>query len=161
MRKPVFLILITILFSGVIAATASAQNLVCWELQLGLSTVQSIQIKVSVLDMGNGNYALVGSTHTTTTTEPPKVVRRVFTGGAVVMGPNNIEVSLNVTDIYDRPSTADVVEGLIVSDYHMLLDGTLNGTFQRITTNYPVASDTESAVDVTSREGTVTLVDCN
>ena len=160
MRKPMFMVLITILFTGLIAATASAQSLVCLELQHELLGIQPIVYKVSVLDMGNGNYALVGSSYTTTVTHPPTTIRRVITGGAVVMEADKIEVSLSTTDISDRAGTT-AVESLAVSDVHMLLDSTLNGTFHIVNVHYPVSSDTESSVIATSHEGSVSLVDCN
>jgi len=160
MRKSMFLALITLLFSVLIVATASAQNLVCWELQHGLVGIQPVELKVSAMDMGNGNYVLVGSTYTTTVTDPPTTIRRVITGGAVVMESDKIEVSLNASDISDRPTTT-AVEGLAVADYHLLLDATLNGTFQAVNVHFPVASDTETSAITTSLEGNVVLVDCN
>jgi hypothetical protein len=159
MRKPMVMALITILFSGLIAATASAQ-MVCWELQHGLVGIQPIVYKVSVLDLGNGNYSLVGSSFTTTVTNPPTTARRVISGAAVVMEADKIEVSLNTTDISDRPATT-AVESLAVSDVHMILDGTLNGTFHIVDVAYPVSSDTESSINTNSHEGSVSLVDCN
>jgi hypothetical protein len=160
MRKSMFTALVTILLSGLIAATASAQMLVCWELQHELLGIQPIVYKVSGLDMGNGNYSLVGSSLTTTITNPPTTVRRVITGGAVVMEANKIEVSLSTTDISDLPATT-VAESLAVSDVHMVLDATLNGTFHIVNVAYPVSSDTESSIVTTSHEGNVSLVDCN
>ena len=160
MRKPMFMVLITILFTVLIAATASAQTLVCWELEHELLGIQPIVYKVSVLDMGHGNYTLVGSSYTTTVTDPPKTIRRVVTGGAVAMEADKIEVSLSTTDISDRPATT-AVESLAVSDVHMLLDSTLNGTFHIVNVHYPVSSDTESSVITRSHEGSVSLVDCN
>jgi hypothetical protein len=159
MRKTMFMALIAILFSGLIAATAPAE-MVCWELQHGVVGIQPIVYKVSVLDLGNGNYTLVGSSYTTTVTNPPATMRRVITGGAVVMEPDKIEVSLRTSDISDRPATT-VVESLAVSDVHMLLDGTLNGTFHIVDVAYPVSSDTESGTNTNSHEGSVWRVDCN
>ena len=160
MRKSMFLGLIMILFSGLVVATASAQNLVCWELQHELLGIQPIELKVSVLDMGNGNYVLVGTATTATVTDPPSIIKRVVTGGAVVMEPDKIEVSLNASDIADRPTTT-AVEGLAVADYHLLLDATLNGTFQGVNLHFPLASDTETTTITGSIEGNVALVDCN
>jgi hypothetical protein len=159
MRKTMFTALIAILFSGLIAATASAE-MVCWELHHELLGLQPIVYKVSVLNLGNGNYTLVGSSYATTITNPPTTMRRVISGGAVVMEPDKIEVSLSTSDISDRPATT-VVESLAVSDVHMLLDGTLNGTFHIVDVAYPVSADTESAINTNSHEGSVYRVDCN
>jgi len=160
MRKPMFFVLITILFSGLVAATASAQMMACWELEHGLAGIEPIVYKLSALDMGNGNYALVGSSYTTTVTEPPHTIRRVVTGGAVVMEADKIEVSLTTTDISDRASTTEV-EGLAVSDVHMLLDGTLNGAYRAVNVHFPLSLNPDSMVLTGSLDGNVTLVDCN
>jgi len=160
MRKSMLLGLITLLFSGLLIATASAQTMVCWQLQHELLGIQPILVKVSVLDMGNGNYAMVGSTFTTTVTDHPTTIRRVVTGGAVVMEPDKIEVSLGATDISDRAATTEV-EGLAVADYHLLLDDTLNGSYQAVNVHFPVSSDTETSVISSSIEGNVVLVECN
>ncbi|MBI4776073.1 MAG: hypothetical protein HY788_18170 [Deltaproteobacteria bacterium] len=160
MRKSMFLALITMLFSGLLVATASAQTMACWQLQHELLGIQPILVKVSVLDMGNGNYAMVGSTYTTTVTETPQINRRVVTGGAVMMEPDKIEVSLSSSDISDRPATTDV-EGLALADYHLLLDATLNGSYQGKNVHFPVSSDTESSTITDSIAGNAVLVDCN
>lgn len=155
MGKKLLMALVTILFSGLIAATASAQMMVCWELQQsGLVGIQPIVYKLSVLDMGNGNYSLVGSSYTTPVVPNPTTTRRMVSGAAVVMGANKIEVSLSTKDFKDGQS-------LDVSDVHMVLDGTGNGTFHIVNVHYPVPSDTESSIVTTSGEGTVSLVDCN
>ena len=159
MRKTMFMALIAIAFSALIAAAASAQ-MVCWELQHQVVGIQPIVYKVSVLDLGDGNYTLVGSSYTTTVTNPPMTMRRVITGGAVVMEADKIEVSLCTSDISDRPATT-TVESLAVSDVHMLLDATLNGTFHIVDVAYPVSSDTESSINRNSHEGSVSRVDCN
>jgi hypothetical protein len=155
MRKTIFVTLIAILFSGLIATTASAQMMVCWELQQpGLVGIQPIVYKVSVLDMGNGNYSLVGSSYTTPVIPNPTTTRRMINGTAVLMEANKIEASLTTKDFKDGQS-------LDVSDVHMVLDGTLNGTFHIVNVHYPVSSDTESSIVTTSGEGNVSLVDCN
>jgi hypothetical protein len=155
MRKKMFIALVTILFSGSMAASASAQMMVCWELQQpGLVGIQPFVYKLSVLDMGNGNYSLVGSSYTTPVIPNPTTTRRMITGAAVLMEANKIEVSLSTKDFGDGQS-------LDVSDVHMVLDGTLNGTFHIVNVHYPVSSDTESSIVTTSGEGNVSLVGCN
>jgi len=160
MRKAVFMALVTILFSGFIAATASAQPMLCMQLEHGLTGIGPFVYKLSLADMGNGNYSLVGSSYTTLITNPPTTTRRVISGGAVVMEADKIEVSLRSTDIYNRPDTT-AVESLAASDIHILIDGTLNGTFHIVNVHYPVSSDTTSGITTTSHEGTVSLIDCN
>ena len=79
MRKKIVMALITIVFSGVITAIASAQMMVCWELQEpGLLGIQPIVYKLSVLDMGNGNFSLVGSSYTTPVVPNPTTTRRLI-----------------------------------------------------------------------------------
>lgn len=160
MKKAMFMALVTILFSCFIASTASALPMVCMQLEHGLLGVGPIVYKLSVEDMGNGNISLLGSSYTTLVTNPPTTTRRVISGGAVVMDADKIEVSLRSTDIYDRPDTV-AVESLAVSDIHMLLDGTLSGTFHIVNVHYPDSSDKVSSITTTSHEGTVSLVDCN
>jgi hypothetical protein len=155
MRKKIFMALITFAFSGVIAAVASAQMMVCWELQEpGLVGIQPIVYKLSVSDMGNGNFSLVGSSYTTPVIPNPTTTRRMINGAAVLMEANKIEVSLSTKEFNDGQS-------LDVSDVHMVLDGTLNGTFHIVNVHYPVSSNTESSIVTTSHEGNVSLIDCN
>jgi hypothetical protein len=155
MRKKMVMAVITIVFSGVIAAVASAQMMVCWELQEpGVVGIQPIVYKLSVSDMGNGNFSLVGSSYTTPVVPNPTTTRRIINGAAVLMEANRIEVSLSNKEFNNGQS-------LDVSDVHMVLDGTLNGTFQIINVHYPVPSDTESSIVTILHEGNVSLVDCN
>jgi hypothetical protein len=160
MKRNIFVAIAALFSAGLMAASASAQTLVCWELEHGLLGVSSFVYKLSAQDMGSGNFLLAGSTFTTTVTNPPHTVRRVVTGGAVVVDENEIEVSLRSSDISDRPASETVVESLATSDIHFLLDGTLNGTFHIVNVHYPDSSDTQSEPTVSSLEGTVTLVDC-
>lgn len=161
MRKSMFIMaLVVILFSALTAATASALPMVCMKLQHGLAGIEPFVYKLSVEDMGNGNFSLLGSSFTTLVTNPPTTTRRVISGGAVAMDADKIEVSLRSTDIYDRPDTV-AVESLAVSDIHMLLDGTLSGTFHIVNVHYPDSSDKVSSITTTSHEGTVSLIDCN
>ena len=161
MRRSLFTAFVMILFSGLTAATASAASpMLCLKLQHGLVGIQPFVFKLSVEDMGNGNYSVVGSSFTTTVTNPPVTGRRVLSGGAVVMEPGKLEVSLRSTDIYDLPTTS-IVEGLAVSDIHMLLDGNLNGTFQIANVEYPAPSSTISSIVTTVHQGTVSPVACN
>ena len=159
MRKSMFVTLVMILFSGLTAATASAAQPVCLRLQHGLEGIQPFVHKLSVEDMGNGNFSLVGSSFTTLVTNPPTTVRRVLSGGAVVMEADKIEVSLRATDIFDLPTTG-LVESLAVTDIHMLLNGNLNGTFHNVNVQYPVSSAPISGIVTTSHEGTVSLIAC-
>jgi hypothetical protein len=155
MKKRMFMALVTIVFSGVIAVTASAQMLVCWQLQEpGVVGIQPIVYKLSVSDMGDGNFTLVGSSYTTPVVPNPTTTRRMISGAAVLMEANKIEVSLSTKEFNNGQS-------LDVSYVHMVLDGTLNGTFLIINVHYPVPSDTESSIVTTSHEGNVSLVDCN
>jgi len=155
MRKKIVMALITIVFSGVITAIASAQMMVCWELQEpGLLGIQPIVYKLSVLDMGNGNFSLVGSSYTTPVVPNPTTTRRLIKGAAVLMEQDTIDVTLSTKEFNNGQS-------LDVSDIHMVLDGTLNGTFHTIKVHYPVPSDTVSDIVTTSHEGNVSLVNCN
>ena len=138
---------------------AYGQQMVCWQLNHELSGILPISYKVSVQDLGNGNFVLVGSSYTTTVTDPPKTIRRVVTGGGVVLDKDNIEVSLHTSDISDRPAT-ETIEGLATSTAHFLLDSTLNGTFDIVGVHYPEPSESESNVITSSFSGTVTLVGC-
>jgi len=160
MSKKISLAATSILFSIFLATMAYGQQMVCWQLDHNLSGVEPILYKVSFQDLGNGNYVLVGSSYTTTITDPPKTIRRVLTGGAVVMDTNSIEVSLRTSDISDRPYTP-TKEGLATSIAHFLLDSTLNGTFHIVGIHYPETSDTENnSITTSSFSGTVTLVTC-
>jgi hypothetical protein len=160
MSKKISLAAASILFSIFLATMAYGQQMVCWQLDHNLSGVEPILYKVSFQDLGNGNYILVGSSYTTTVTDPPKTIRRVLTGGAVVMDTNSIEVSLRTSDISDRPYTP-TKEGLATSTAHFLLDSTLNGTFHIVGIHYPETSDTENnSITTSSFSGTVTLVRC-
>jgi hypothetical protein len=160
MRKSMFVTLVMILFSGLTAATASAAlPMVCLRLQHGLVGIQPFVFKLSVEDMSNGNFSVVGSSFTTSVTNPPTTVRRVLSGGAVIMEADKVEVSLRATDIFDFPATG-VVESLAVSDIHMLLNSNLNGTFHIVNVQYPVSS-APAGIVTTSHEGTVSLVACN
>jgi len=160
MSKKISLAAASILFSIFLATMAYGQQMVCWQLDHNLSGVEPILYKVSFQDLGNGNYVLVGSSYTTTITDPPKTIRRVLTGGAVVMDTNSIEVSLRTSDISDRPYTP-TKEGLATSTAHFLLDSTLNGTFHIVGIHYPETSDTENnSITTSSFSGTVTLVTC-
>jgi hypothetical protein len=160
MSKKISLAAASILFSIFLATMAYGQQMVCWQLDHNLSGVEPILYKVSFQDLGNGNYVLVGSSYTTTVTDPPKTIRRVLTGGAVVMDTNSIEVSLRTSDISDRPYTP-TKEGLATSTAHFLLDSTLNGTFHIVGIHYPETSDTENnSITTSSFSGTVTLVTC-
>lgn len=76
------------------------------------------------------------------------------------MEANKLEVSLRATDIADLPSTT-IVESLVVTDIHMLLDGTLNGTYQSVNVQYPSLTGTVSSVVTTRNQGTVSPVACN
>lgn len=155
MVKKLFMALLTLLFSGSIAAAASAQMMVCLELQqFGVVGIQPIVYRLSVLDMGNGNYFLLGSSYTTPVVPNPLTTRRTISGAAVLTEANDVEVSLNTKNFNDGQS-------LDVSDVHMVLNGSLNGTFHIVTVHYPVSSDTESSIATTSGEGTVSLVGCN
>jgi hypothetical protein len=96
--------------------------MVCWELQQsGVVGIQPILHKLSVLDMGNGNFSLVGSSYTTPVVPNPTTTRRTISGTAVVTA-NQIEVSLSTDDVQDG-------QCLDVSHIHMLVDGSGNGTF--------------------------------
>jgi hypothetical protein len=160
MSKKISLAVTTILFSIFLATMAYGQQMVCWQLDSNLSGIGPILYKVSFQDLGDGNYVLVGSSYTTTVTYPPKTIRRVLTGGAVVMDEDNLEVSLRTSDISDRPSTP-TKESLATSTAHFLLDSTLNGTFHIVGIHYPDTSDTENnSVTTSSFSGTVTLVTC-
>lgn len=161
MRKSMSMALVTILFSSLTAATASAAlPMLCLQVQHGLLGIQPFVFKLSAEDMSNGNFSLVGSSFTTTVTNPPTTTRRVLTGGAVLMEANKLEVSLRATDIADLPSTA-IVESLVVTDIHMLLDGTLNGTYQSVNVQYPSLAGTISSVVTTRNQGTVSPIACN
>lgn len=150
----------TAFFLTIFLASMAYGQQICWQLDHNLSGLEPILYKVSYQDLGNGNYVLVGSSYTTTVTDPPKTIRRVLTGGAVVMDTDNVEVSLKTSDISDRPATP-TKESLATSTAHLLLDSTLNGTFHIVGIHYPETSDTENnTITTTSFSGTVTRVTC-
>lgn len=160
MRRSIFVVaLVVILLSALTAAATAAQPMVCMKLNHGLAGIGPIVYKLSVEDMGNGNFSVLGSSYTTLVTNPPVTTRRVISGGAVVMEADKIEVSLRSTDIYDRPDTA-AVESLAVSDIHILLDSA-GGTFHIVNVHYPDPSNTTGNIITTSHKGTVSLIDCN
>ena len=160
MKKTVFFVLLAILLSGPFTSSASAQLQVCWKLEHGIFENASIEFRLSALEMGNGNYLLVGSSYATLGAVSPQTIRRVVTGGAVVLSENEIEVSLRSTDISDRAQSEGVVESLASSDMHFLLDSTLNGTYHIVNVQYAVESHPEALVDTASFEGTVAIIDC-
>lgn len=152
----------TTLFSFFFLASASyGQEMVCWQLDHGLLGISPIVYKMSVQDLGNNNFMLVGTSSVTTVTNPPQTSYRVVQGGAVVMDDETIEVSMSTSDINISSSSETQEESLSTTTAHLLLDNTLNGKFHTVYVRYPQPSDTNSTEPTTSfSSGTVTLIDC-
>jgi hypothetical protein len=64
-------------------------------------------------------------------------------------------------DSLGKEQTLDPDNSVDVSDVYMVLAGILDGTFHIIKVHYKVSSDTESSIVTKSREGNVSLLDCN
>ncbi|MBT3259128.1 MAG: hypothetical protein HN366_22120 [Deltaproteobacteria bacterium] len=159
MKKTLFSVLLAMFVTGFLISSASAQQ-VCWKLEKGLYENASIEFRLSFLSMGDGNYLLVGSSYATLGVDSSQIIRRVVTGGAVLVNENEFEVSLNSSDISDREQT-EAVESLAISDIHFLLDSSLNGAYHIVNVQYADKSNPESVLDTASFQGVVKAIECS
>lgn len=161
MRKIIFALIAVVMILA--AGPAMAQDItgtrVCLQMDHGALGVQPWVYKLRYIDLGDGDLLIVGKSYTTLVTNPEVTIQRVLTGGAALID-GQLEVQITTTDIQDRVNT-NKIDGLAVSDVHMLLDpATWAGTFEAVGIHYPVATDDESAPITNSLSGTVTRIDC-
>ena len=131
---------------------------VCLELDQHIEGASPLSYNLSFFYLGHGHYLISGHI-TATHSVHGTTIKRAVVGGAMLDG-QNMEVNIQETDISDKPFTEEI-EGLNVSELHMLLDkDTFGGTFQLLNTNYSAPGQENAELSQNYLSGTVAIVTC-
>ncbi len=152
--------IIPVVFIVMLIAAPSYGFDLCWTFNHGIEGVSPGSIKVSVTEVGTGHYLLVGSTyHDSSLGDSSEAVTMVVKGAAVTLDDGSVEATLQSTDFDDWDHTT-AVEGLQITNTHMILDSNWEGTFQSYTFTYMHPSEGNTTPIISPLSGTVSLAVC-